>query len=137
MSKNADILLQGTHLLENEDWDAFSRIWHPDCRITGPEGWPEPGPFEGRDAVIGQFKRLVSDFEETRFAEVEVVAERKDWVVLSFRWDVRGAGSGVAIASKMAGAYRLQDGRTIEAHFRWTPKDALEAAGLSSSSAAE
>jgi hypothetical protein len=31
----------------------------------------------------------------------------------------------------MAGAYRLIDGKFKEAHFRWTPEEALDAAGLS------
>jgi hypothetical protein len=34
------------------------------------------------------------------------------------------------VASRLAGAYHLRDGKVIEAHFRWTPEDALEAAGL-------
>jgi ketosteroid isomerase-like protein len=100
-------------------------------RITSPEGWPEAGPFEGREAVLNQLRRLASDLGEHRFKDVEVVADRDGWVVLSFVWEVRGGESGAAVASKLAGAYHLRDGRVIETHFRWSPEDALEAAGLS------
>jgi ketosteroid isomerase-like protein len=129
--ENVEIVLGSLGLFESEDFQALTRLWHPDGRITGPEGWPEPGPFEGRDAVLGQFRRLASDMGEHRFRDVETVAQREDWVVLSFLWEVRGAESGAAVASRLAGAYRLQGGKFVEVHFRWTPEEALEAAGLS------
>jgi hypothetical protein len=68
---------------------------------------------------------------QNRIRDVEIVADRDDWVVLAFLWEVRGAGSGAGVASKLAGAYRIRNGKIIEAHFRWTPGEALEAAGLS------
>jgi ketosteroid isomerase-like protein len=130
MSQNVDIVLEGFRRFEARDFDRARPLWHPDSRITGPEGWPEPGPFEGQDAVIGQFQRLAADWDENRVTDVDVIVDRDDWVVLSFRWEVRGAGSGVATESQMAGAYRLEGGRMVEAHFRWTLEEALEAAGL-------
>ena len=129
--EDVDVVLQGFPLFEAEDFDGLTRLWHPDGRVTAPGSWPEPGPFEGRDAVIEQFRRLASDMGQHRFREVAVLAEGGSWVVVGFIWDVRGAGSGAAIASKMACAYRVHDGSIIEAHFRWTPEEALEAAGLS------
>jgi ketosteroid isomerase-like protein len=131
MSENLDTVMEGIRVFEAEDWETFRDLTHEEARITGPEGWPEPGPFEGRDAVMGQLQRLTADWQEHRFNEIAVVAERDDWVVLRFQWEVRGAESGAPIATKMAAAYRLLDGRFVEAHFRWTPEEAFEAAGLS------
>jgi ketosteroid isomerase-like protein len=129
--ENVDVVLEGFPLFEAEDFDGLTRLWHPDGRVTAQEDWPEPGPFEGRDAVIEQFRRLASDMGQHRFREVKVLAEDESWVVVAFVWDVRGAGSGAAVASKMAAAYRVTGGQIIEANFRWTPEEALEAAGLS------
>ena len=129
--ENVEVALQGFPLFEAEDFDGLTRLWHPDGRVTAQEDWPEPGPFEGRDAVIEQFRRLASDMAEHRFREVTVHAHDDEWVVLSFVWDVRGAASAAAVASKMAAAYRVQEGRVVEAHFRWTTEEALEVAGLS------
>jgi ketosteroid isomerase-like protein len=129
--ENVEIILESLRRFEAEDFDAIRDLWHVDGRITSPEGWPEAGPFEGRDAVLNQLRRLASDMGEHRFRDVEVLADRDGWVVLSFVWEVRGGGSGAAVASKLAGAYHLQDGKVVESHFRWTAEDALEAAGLS------
>jgi hypothetical protein len=128
---NVEIVLDELRLFEAEDDEWDQRNWHPDSRLTAPEGWPEPGPFEGLAAVGKQVRRLASDMGAHNFRDLKVVADREGWVVVSFLWDVRGAGSGAPFASKMAGAYHLVDGRFKEAHFRWTPEEALGAAGLS------
>jgi ketosteroid isomerase-like protein len=128
--ENMDIVLESLHQFEVEDFEGLTRVWHPDGWVTGPEGWPEPGPFEGRDALMSQFRRLAADMGQHRFRDVEVVAQRGGWVVVGFIWEVQGAGSGAAVASKLAAAYRVQGGKLIESHFRWTADEALEAAGL-------
>jgi ketosteroid isomerase-like protein len=128
--EDVDVVLLGFPLFEAEDFEGLTRLWHPDGRVTAQPDWPEPGPFEGRDAVIEQFRRLASDMGEHRFRHVEVVAEGDGRVVVSFVWEVQGAGSGAAVASKMAGAYRVEEGRIVEANFRWTVEEALEVAGL-------
>jgi ketosteroid isomerase-like protein len=129
--ENVEVVLEGIRRFEAFDFGGVSRRWHPDSWITGPEGWPERGPFEGRDAVLGQFRRLAADWGKNRVSSIQVVADRADWVVVTFRWEVRGERSGAATASNLAAAYRLREGKISEAHFRWTPEDALEAAGLS------
>ncbi len=128
--ENVEVVLDGVRRFEAADFDGVAQRWHPDSRITGPEGWPEPGPFEGRDAVIGQFRRLAADWGQNSVSDLEVVADREDWVVVTFRWEVRGERSGAASAASLAAAYRLSDGRISEAHFRWTRGEALEAAGI-------
>jgi hypothetical protein len=131
MSKdNLAVVLKGLRLFEAYDFDGMARLWHPDVRITGPEGWPEPGPFEGRDAVFGQFRRLAADWERQRISDVEAVADRAGWVVLTFRWEVQGVRSEIATATEMAASFRVNAGQISEAHFRWKGEEALEAAGL-------
>jgi len=105
--------------------------WHEDGLLTAPDGWPEPGPFRGKAAINTQFERLVRDYSEFGFSDVEVIAESEDWVVIAFRWHTRGTLSGVAGAAEMAVAFKLRAGRFAEAHYRWQRQDALEAAGLS------
>lgn len=129
-SENLDVVLGTFRLFEAGEFEGWAALWHPESRVTGPEDWPEPGPFEGRDAVVAQFRRLASDWGENRLVEGEVVADRDGWVVLEFVWEVRGAGSGAAVASQLTGAYHLEDGTITEGHFRWTTEEALEAAGL-------
>jgi ketosteroid isomerase-like protein len=102
-----------------------------DASLTGPEGWPEQGPFAGREAIRRQFERLASDWSSHGFSDVTIISATDDWVVATFRWETRGAASGIETTFEMAAAYRIEDGAFAEAHFRWNREDALEAAGLS------
>jgi hypothetical protein len=99
-----EVALENFRRFEDLDCDGATLLWHPEGRITGPEDWPEPGPFEGRDAVIGQFRRLAADWGQNSVSGLEVVADRGDWVVVAFRWEVRGERSGAASAASMAAA---------------------------------
>jgi hypothetical protein len=38
--------------------DALRELHDPDLMGRPPEGWPEPGPFVGREAVMRQFEQL-------------------------------------------------------------------------------
>ena len=106
-------------------------VFAEDGRLTGPEGWPEQGPFDGREAIRRQFERLASDSTSRAFHDVEIVSDEGDWVVITFRWQIRGAASGIETTFDMAAAYRIEGSEFAEAHFRWNHEDALEAAGLS------
>jgi ketosteroid isomerase-like protein len=129
--KNVDLVLQGFRLIEANDFERWRALWHPECRATAPPGWPEQGPFDGRDAIVAQFKRLTSDWEEHHFDDVVVEADSGEWVVVTFRWCTRGVASGMDTHFDMSVANRVQNGKFVEAHFRWNREEALEAAGLS------
>ena len=45
------------------DMDAVRELYDPDVSLRMPEGWPEPGPFVGRDAVMRQWKRQREAFD--------------------------------------------------------------------------
>src|ERR687895_1607902 len=105
------LVLEALRQFEEEEFEVIGSTWHEDGVVTAPEGWPEPGPFEGSDAVEGQFRRLASGLGRHHFRDVDVVADRDGWVVVSFLWDVRGEGSGAAFSSKISGAYHVVEGR--------------------------
>jgi ketosteroid isomerase-like protein len=129
--ENVEAVLPAFHLLEANDFEQWAALWHPEARATAPTGWPEPGPFVGRDAIVRQFERITADWQEHHFEDIELVADSGDWVVFTYRWHARGRTSGINTRFDLAVASRVQDGRTIEAHFRWNRDEALEAAGVS------
>src|SRR5437764_13584885 len=45
------------------DMDALRQLYHPDAIVRSPEGWPEPGPFVGREAVMREFEQLREAWE--------------------------------------------------------------------------
>ena len=111
--------------------EPFDDLIHDDAFGTAPDGWPEQGPAEGREAVVKQFERLRADSSEHRFTEIEVVGEDRDWAVLRYTWHARGSTSGIEISLELTVAVRVRDQQAAEVHFRWNSDEALEAAGLS------
>ena len=128
--ENVDLYLEARDRLVAEDFDGFARLLHPEVSTTALEGWPEPGPHHGRDAVRAALERIVAEFDEQRFTDTEVVVEHDDWTVIAYRWRVRGSGSGLETHFDLVVAFRVIDAQLIEMHFRWTADDALDAAGL-------
>jgi ketosteroid isomerase-like protein len=130
MSQNVDLVMEGFQRFVAGVEDPAER-WYEDGVLTGPEGWPEQGPFHGRAAIRAQFQRLGEDYAETRFTDIEVLADQGEWVVVRFTWRTLGQASDIETAADMAAALRVKDGRFLEGHYRWDVDDAFEAAGLS------
>jgi ketosteroid isomerase-like protein len=129
--ENVEVALETFSRFNPGDLTDWGALWHPDSRATPAEGWVEPGPFVGRDAIIRQFERLFADWSEYRIEQIEVAADSGDWVVVTWRMSTRGAASGIETQIDLAVAYRVRDGMISEGHFRWNRAEALEAAGLS------
>jgi ketosteroid isomerase-like protein len=128
--EKVELVLDGIRCFEARDMEGLAPLFHPEVELSALEGWPEQGPWSGRDAVIAQFERLAADWSEMRLTPGEVVAQADDWVVMEFRWEVRGAQSGLEAQFDVAGAFRIEDSMMREAHYRWNRREALEAAGL-------
>jgi ketosteroid isomerase-like protein len=128
--ENVEIVLENLRLAEADDIEGVAALMHPEVTSTAVSGWPEQGPFVGRDALLAEIKRLL-DWGENRFTEIDVVADEGDWVVVAFQWHVRGKGSGLATHFDVVAAVRLKERRINEWHSRWRRDEALEAAGLS------
>ena len=129
--ENVAVVLEAFRRFKPDDIEAWGARLHPDCRSTPVSGWPEPGPFVGRDALVRQFERLVADWAEFEIEKIEAAADSGDWVVVTYTLRTRGAASGVETRIDQAVALRVANGKIIEAHFRWNREEALEAAGLS------
>jgi hypothetical protein len=128
--ENVEIVLAGLQEF-NQQRRANPALWHDDSRLTGPEGWPEPGPWQGKADVLRQFDRLIEDFSNFNMEDIQVIGHGGEWVAIAFRLHTRGTGSGIEDVTDMTVAFRIWDGRFAEAHYRWTREQALEAAGLS------
>jgi ketosteroid isomerase-like protein len=129
--ENVELVLESIRRFRPSGLDEWAELWHQDTRLTIAEGWPEPGPFIGLDAVKREFERVIESFSALRFEDVEVAADSGDWVVATYRVPTRGAASGVESDVRVAVAYRVRDGLLIECAVRWRVEDALEAAGVS------
>ena len=125
-SPNAQLVLEAVRQFQTGSLRDAEPMWHEEAWISGPPDWPEAEPFRGRRAILSQFRRLGADWEELAFEDVEVVRDDGEWVVIHWTWALRGAASGVPVRTPMAGAYRIEDGKFAEAHFRRTVDEVLE-----------
>jgi ketosteroid isomerase-like protein len=127
--ENIEVVLAAFRRFEADDVTGFGALLDPGVSATAV-GWPEHGPWIGANALVTQLERTRAEWSEHRMAQVEVLAEKGEWVVIEYSWEAESATSGTDIVFDVVGAFRVRNGRIAEAHFRWNRDEALEAAGL-------
>ena len=127
--ENVEIVRANFEAWNAREMDDWGELFHPRAIMRNPEGWPEPGPQVGREAVI----RFIEQLRETWDADVlEVISDYTDVgdrVAVRFIW--HGAGRGPEADLEMTGVYTVRDGKIFGLEFFWNHADALEAVGLS------
>jgi hypothetical protein len=88
---NVEIALETFRLVEAGEFDRMAELMDPQVTMDGLDDWPEPGPFLGSDAVLAELERVRAAWDEQRFEDIRVVAKDPEWVVIAYRWHVRGA----------------------------------------------
>jgi ketosteroid isomerase-like protein len=130
MSKqNVEIARRYFKAWNAHDMDALRAVYHPDLIVRAPEGWPEPGPFVGREAVVRQAERMREPWDADTLEPIGEFLDAGDRVVVRFIWHVAGRGPNADVA--MSVTITVRDGRIFNQEFFWDPAEALKAAGLS------
>ena len=127
---NVELVCEAVVLFGTGDIDGLSDLYSADAFILAPEGWPEGGRFDGRDAVMRQYKRVQEEWE-SQSMQIGRRHAHADWVVLELIWDAKGKASGVEVEMRIMGAYRVGNGKIAEARFFWDFEEAVDAARLS------
>jgi ketosteroid isomerase-like protein len=109
------------------DMNAVREVHDPDVIVRPLEGVPEPGPFVGREAVLGWFEQL-REVWDTDVMEPISFIDKDDRVVVRLLW--RAAGRGPETNMEFTGVYSLRKGRIFYQEFFWDHAKALEAVGL-------
>ncbi len=127
--ENVEVVRKAIEAWNTGNIDAVRAFYDPDAILRAPPGWPEPGPFVGRDAVIRQF---VQTREAWARDWIEVVSEfRASGDRILVRVDWRGTGSGPQTHIVWTVVVTVRNGRIYGQEFFWDHADALKAAGLS------
>ena len=111
------------------DMDELRELYHPDLIVRGPEDWPEPGPFVGKEAVVRQAERMREPWDVDALEPVCDFIDVGDRIVTRFIWHVAGRGPGADM--EMAVVITVRKGKIFGQEFFWDHDEALEAAGLS------
>jgi ketosteroid isomerase-like protein len=127
--ENEGIVRRFYALWDSADFDPMVELLDPEVVASAPEGWPESGPWKGRDEVLAQVRAVRANFGDQTFVVKEIRA-RGDRVVTRHRVLARGARSGLNTEVENSGAFRVRAGKIVEARFFWRHEDALKAVGL-------
>ena len=126
--RNIEIMRSGFAAWNAGDMEALRELYDPDTVLRMPKGWPEPGPYVGRDAVMQAW----ADLRETwRSDALEALGEsiaHGDHVATRMIW--HGAGAGPEASMEFTAVYTLRDDLVVHQEFFWDHADALAAMGL-------
>jgi ketosteroid isomerase-like protein len=111
------------------DMDAVRELYDPDAILRMPEGWPEPGPYVGREAVWREIEQLRDSWDADAFEQVSDFIDVGDRVAARFIW--RGEGRGPEANMEYTHVYTLRKGKIFGVEFFSDHAQALEAVGLS------
>jgi ketosteroid isomerase-like protein len=92
------------------------------------QGWPEPGPFVGRDAVMAWYGQVREAWDIDTVEAIRFV-EAGDRVIVQVRW--HGTGQGPQSTMEFTTVYMLRKGMIVFVEFFWDHAEALDTLGLS------
>ena len=127
--ENVDVVKAGFAAWNAGDMDAVRELYHPDVIVRSPEGWPEPGPFVGRDAVMREFEHLREAWDADAAEPISDFRASGDRVAVRFIW--HGAGRGPDADLEMTQVNTVRSGKIFAIEYFWDHTEALAALGLS------
>jgi ketosteroid isomerase-like protein len=127
--ENVEVMKAAFEAWNAGDMEATRELYDPDVIMRNPEGWPEPGPVVGREAVMRQIERLREPWNADAVEPIGDFIDAGDRVVVRFSW--RGVGQGPESNMEFTGIYTVRNGRIFGLEFFWDHAEALKALGLS------
>ena len=124
-----EVMRRGFEAWNIGDMDALRELYDPDIIWRPPEGWPEPGPYVGRDAVMHQLEQMRETWDADALELISDFIVVGDRVAVRLIW--RGVGHGPGLDMELTGVYTVRKGRIASIEFFWDHAEALETLGLS------
>jgi ketosteroid isomerase-like protein len=126
--ENVEIVRSIYTALNEDDWDAASRLADPEVEVTFQRG-PNAGTHRGRDSI----RAVLMDQREAFDAwiiEIERVLDQGDEVVAVIRSHLRPRGTDAEFEMRNGHIWTLRGGVAVSLRGFPNPEEALEAAGL-------
>ena len=127
--ENVEIMRANFEAWNAGDMDAVRELQDPDVIWRAPEGWPEPGPYVGREAVMRQLEQQRETWDTDTFELISDFIDTADHVLVRFIW--RGTGHGPESNMEVTQVITVRKGRVFLLEHFWDHAEALEAVGLS------
>jgi ketosteroid isomerase-like protein len=99
--------------------------------VPPAENAPEPGKFEGKEAVGRWFGGWFQAFGSDYHFEIDEARELGDLILIHAWHGGHGRASGIEVRGELTYLYRVRDGKVARVEIYPTRDEALEAAGVS------
>ena len=126
--ENSEVVEAAFEAWNAGDMDAIRERFDRDVIMRMVEGWPESGPFVGREAVMRQLEQQRETWDADAFELITDFIDAADRVVVRFNW--RGEGQGPEYNMEFTGVYTVRKGKIFAIEHFWNHAEALEAVGL-------
>ena len=127
--ENVRIVQAGIEAYNAQNWGALREMHAPSVIARTIEGWPEPGPFVGRDAVMRQFARVRAAWDTDAIEPIGDFLDAGDRVIVRVFFHDLGIGPEANLEFTIV--YTVRERRIFFIEYFWDHAEALEAAGLS------
>ena len=133
--ENIDVVRAGFAAWSAGDTKAVGEMYHPDAILRAPDGWPEPGPFVGREAILRQWEQMRGTWDADALEPSSDFIDAADRVVVRHVW--RGAGHGPDANIELTTVYTVRKGAVLYQEYFWDHAEALRSVGLAESALSE
>jgi ketosteroid isomerase-like protein len=127
-SENIELVRRANESFNTDD-DLYGVLFAEDAEVWPAPGFPEAGPFQGRDQIRGFFDGLREGWKGTSVV-VRELEEVGDKVLASLQWRATGDASGVETSSDWMAVYTVRGGQFVRVQFFSDRDAAIDAAGL-------
>jgi ketosteroid isomerase-like protein len=127
--ENVEIMRTNFEAWNAGNMHAVRESFDPDAIMRTPEGWPEPGPYMGREAVMRQLEQNRATWDADTFEAISDFIDAADRVVVRMIW--HGVGQGPESNMEFTHIYTLRQGKVVFMEYFWDHAEALETLGLS------
>ncbi len=111
------------------DMDAVCALYDDFAVLRAPEGWPEPGPWVGAQAIIDQWRRQRDAWDTDSVKPVSDFIDAGDRVMVRFAW--HGIGHGPELNAEATALVTFRRGKIVYHEIFWDHSEALAILGLS------
>ena len=129
LEENVEIVRALLDAFNAPDMDAFREGHDPDAVWRPADGWPEPGPIMGRDALMRYLEQLRDTWHADALKPLGDFIDAGDRVVVRFIW--HGVGYGPESNIEFTGVFTVRKGRISNTEFFfWDHAETLKMMGL-------
>ena len=94
--ENVEIVRRALEALDRRDRSAWLALSDEDLEVVPSSDWPEPG-VRGPEAAFDWYLQAFDVLQSFRTTDTEFIDAGADKVLLQYRTDVRGRGSGAKV----------------------------------------